>query len=305
MQINQRSRSNKKFILFIINPIAGTNQKHKISKKINTIIDRQKYDYDMVFTEYSGHAFELAQQAVAQGNYMVVAVGGDGTVNEVANALINTPVVLGIVPSGSGNGLAVKLNIPTQTTKALQIINQHQYIGIDAGKINNKYFFSNAGLGFEGVAAHFFDQLNFRGFVAYAYTLLANIFSYHCLTYSITYSNKYGTKHTISTNAFLVNCGNSGLYGYGIEMTPQSKITDGLLEMAIVPKFKWWQSFWILINFALGRLHQTKLMRIEQITDVHIKANKSVLVQIDGDYFGEFISINMRVLPSVLQVAIK
>ena len=116
----------KKSITFIINPISGTQNKDHIPSLIDELLDKTRFDYDVRLTEYRGHAAELTRQCAAEGRDIVVAVGGDGTVNEVARSLTHTQTALGVIPCGSGNGLARHLCLPMDTAKALQIINHCQ-----------------------------------------------------------------------------------------------------------------------------------------------------------------------------------
>ena len=131
----------KKSIVFIVNPKSGTQGKKAILKWIDERIDRAVYDYSIVNTEYAGHATQLAAAAARDGVNVVVAIGGDGTVNEIARSLVHSQTVLGIIPCGSGNGLARHLRIPMEPKAAIDLINKGYQLTIDYGKINNIPFF--------------------------------------------------------------------------------------------------------------------------------------------------------------------
>ena len=139
------ARKNK--IVFIVNPISGTQEKKSILKWIDERIDKSIHDYSIIKTEYAGHASQIATKAVNEGVNIVVAIGGDGTVNEVARALIHTPTALGIIPCGSGNGLARHLHIPLDFKAAIDVINKGKLLCIDYGKINNILSFVHVELG--------------------------------------------------------------------------------------------------------------------------------------------------------------
>lgn len=154
-------------LLFIINPISGTSRKGKIIKAIERRIDAQRFSVEFRYTEYAGHAVEIARQAAEDGVDIVVAVGGDGTVNEVARSLVHTNTALAIVPSGSGNGLARHLLIPMDIEKALDIINANVVTELDYGLINDKPFFCTCGVGFDAFISLKFAEAGSRGLKTY------------------------------------------------------------------------------------------------------------------------------------------
>ena len=143
-----------KKILFVINPIAGIHSKERIPDLIHQYIDKEKFQVKITTTEYAGHGTMLSKKAVQDGFDIIAVVGGDGSVNEVARALIHTDTAMAIIPSGSGNGLAHDLGIPTDKHKAFAILNKATIHRIDTATINGHYFFSNAGLGFESKVAY-------------------------------------------------------------------------------------------------------------------------------------------------------
>ena len=157
----------KKSITFIINPISGTQNKDHIPSLIDELLDKTRFDYDVRLTEYRGHAAELTRQCAAEGRDIVVAVGGDGTVNEVARSLTHTQTALGVIPCGSGNGLARHLCLPMDTAKALQIINHCQIEPFDYGVINDLPFFCTCGIGFDAFISLKFAEAGKRGPVTY------------------------------------------------------------------------------------------------------------------------------------------
>ena len=151
-------------LLFIVNPISGPSSKGNILSAITGSIDMQKYDVTIRFTNHPGHATELASDAVAEGYDVVVAVGGDGTVNEVARALVGTDTALGIVPCGSGNGLARHLRIPMNTCKAIEIINAGEVDTIDVMTVNGQYCFCTTGVGYDAKVSAEYAKEERRGF---------------------------------------------------------------------------------------------------------------------------------------------
>ena len=163
---------NKRRIIFIINPISGTSNKDEVPQLISKHLDQERFDYKVCFTEYSGHAAEIARQSAEAGIDIVVAVGGDGTINEVARSLVHTQTALGIIPCGSGNGLARHLCIPMDTVKAIELINQCQIESFDYGVINGLPFFCTCGMGFDAFTSLKFAEAGRRGPITYVGNVL-------------------------------------------------------------------------------------------------------------------------------------
>ena len=162
-----------KRILFIINPNSVKRNNSRVSKAIELGIDHAKFIVNKIYTESAGHAVQISKDAVEGKVDIIVAVGGDGTVNEVASQMINSNAVLGIVPLGSGNGLARHLGISRNIEKAIELINRQNTSVIDTGFINGKVFISIAGVGFDAYIAEKFANGNQRGFFGY-FKLIAN-----------------------------------------------------------------------------------------------------------------------------------
>ena len=163
-----------KKIVFIYNPISGVSGKRMIVSQIESRLDRTLYSYHIRKTEYAGHATELAREAVSEGADVVCAIGGDGTVNEVGRALIDTNTALAIIPSGSGNGLARHLHIPLDPISAIQLINEGTVRKMDYGVINLHPFFCTCGVGFDAFISEKFAKSKIRGPIAYIENVLRN-----------------------------------------------------------------------------------------------------------------------------------
>jgi diacylglycerol kinase family enzyme len=157
----------KKKIVFILNPISGTSSKKEIPDLIDQTLDKEQFDYELRLTEYAGHAAEIAKVCANEGKDIVVAIGGDGTVNEVARSLVHTDTALGIIPCGSGNGLARHLCLPMDVKKSLQIINDCKIEAFDYGVINDLPFFCTCGMGFDAFISLKFAEAGKRGPITY------------------------------------------------------------------------------------------------------------------------------------------
>ncbi|NDW11021.1 diacylglycerol kinase family protein [Dysgonomonas sp. 520] len=219
----------QKKIYVIINPVSGTKSKKEIPEKVATHFDQHKYEIHIFLTGYAGHATEIAVKAVKDKVDCVIAVGGDGTVNEVAKALVNTDVVFGIVPSGSGNGLARELHIPLNTTKAIEILSENNVKTIDYGVANGEIFFCTCGVGFDALISEKALEQSSRGKLMYAQSIISSLINFKPQKYKITTENG-----TFEDKAFLVTCANASQYGNDAFIAPHADICDGKMNLAIV-----------------------------------------------------------------------
>ncbi|MDL2227354.1 diacylglycerol kinase family lipid kinase, partial [Odoribacter sp. OttesenSCG-928-L07] len=222
--------------LFIINPISGIGKQKNISDKIASYIDKNKFEYSIAFSEYAHHATELAKKAVDEGIELIIAIGGDGSINDVANAIANTNVVLGIIPSGSGNGLARFLKIPLNIMNAIKVINKFNTISIDTIKIKSdnleRVCTSIAGIGFDALVAKKFSKAETRGFNSYMNIIVSDYPAYKIQDYKLTLDDK----KEIHTKALLIGFANSNQYGYNAAIAPNASITDGYIDISISKK---------------------------------------------------------------------
>ena len=212
----------KKKIVFVVNPISGTQSKKAILKWIDERMDRSIYDYSIVKTEYAGHATQIAASAAQNKVDIVVAIGGDGTINEIARSLVHTETALGIIPCGSGNGLARHLRIPMEPKAAIDVINQGNRLCIDYGKINNIPFFCTCGVGFDAFVSLKFADSGKRGLLTYLENTLHESLTYQPETYEI--ENEEGT---VKYKAWMIACGNASQYGNNAYIAPHASRTDG------------------------------------------------------------------------------
>lgn len=217
---------------FIINPYSGISQKTHIVELINELADSLNYKPVIKYTEYAGHASEIVAQAVTDQVDTVIAVGGDGTVNEVAAALCNTNVPLGIIPRGSGNGFARHLNIPLSPREAIITISKGYTRNVDYGTINDKPFFCTCGIGFDALVSYRFSIANRRGIQGYFEQVLRASRNYDSEKYHLEIDDK-----PYDCQAFVIAIGNASQYGNNAYITPEARITDGFLDMTIVYPF--------------------------------------------------------------------
>ncbi len=272
------SRNMKKRIRFIINPISGTRGKESIVKLIPRYLDAERYDFDIVYTERKGHAAELAQQASEAGIDVVVAVGGDGTVNEVARSLVHTQTALGIIPCGSGNGLARHLFIPINPVGALKILAECSVELLDYGKINGQPFFCTCGIGFDAFISKKFAEAGKRGLMTYVDSTLKGGLNYKPETYQISFDGEEKTYE-----AFLIACANASQYGNNAYIAPAASMNDGLMDVTILEPFNVLEAGPIVLQLFSKTIDKNSHAKTFQCKRLHIHREHEGVVHYDGD----------------------
>ena len=270
---------NKQQITFIVNPISGTQRKDHLPALIDELLDHDRFDCEVLFTEYRGHAAELTRQCVENGIDVVVAVGGDGTVNEVARSLVHTQTALGIIPCGSGNGLARHLCIPLDIRKALNIINNCQIESFDYGVINGLPFFCTCGMGFDAFISLKFAESGKRGPITYVENVLKEGLKYKPETYEIVVDGENKQRY----KAFLIACANASQYGNNAYIAPGATMKDGLMDVIIMEPFDALEAPQIAADLfmkTLGNNSKIKTFRTQQLT---IHRAEAGAIHYDGD----------------------
>ena len=218
--------------MFLINPKSGVGGKKRLPGLIEKYIDKAKYDFTVAYTQYAGHACELASEAAKNGVDVVVAVGGDGTINEVARSIIHTSTALGVIPCGSGNGFARHLGIPINMRKAIDFINKADSVAIDYGKLNGHPFFCACGVGFDALVSYNFSKDSKRGFFTYIKRTLIDWVTYKPEAYEVEAESLKK-----SCKAFVIACGNASQYGNNAYITPYASMRDGMLSVSVMSPF--------------------------------------------------------------------
>ncbi len=268
----------RKKLLAVINPISGTANKQYIPETITEVMDESKWDVMIRFTQRPGHATDLAKQAIKQGYYGVLAIGGDGTINEVAAALRDSDTALGIIPNGSGNGLARHLNIPIDVKRSLEEINNDRIEQFDYCMANQHPFFCTCGVGFDAHVSAKFAESKKRGPMSYLKNTLVEYLRYRSEEYSIETADQ-----VLTERAFVIACGNASQYGNNAFITPNASMQDGLIDVTLI------QPFTPLDTAVLGILLFTK--HIDQDTNIQsfrtpsltIHRPKAGVMHIDGE----------------------
>ncbi|KAA6338617.1 Lipid kinase YegS [termite gut metagenome] len=290
---------NKKSILFIINPISGTHNKRFILDAINRYTNKEKFSWETITTEKAGDAVKIAEQAVGNGIDIVVAVGGDGTVNEIARSLIHTHTALGIIPCGSGNGLARHLQIPLEPRRAIEVLNENIIDTIDYGKINGMLFFCTCGLGFDAFVSLKFANARKRGMLTYVEKALQEYLTYEPETYELKSENR-----EITYKAFLLACGNAAQYGNNAYIAPNALITDGLLDVTILEPFTALDVPALAFQLFNKTLDQHNLIKTFKCRKLYISRDKPGVIHFDGDPVITHKEVEIEVIRKGLNVVI-
>jgi len=281
----------------IINPISGIGSKRKIPKMLTEISQEENVSLDIVFTEYPGHTSEITKKAVEEGIDCIVAVGGDGTVNEIARSMIYSDTILGIIPKGSGNGLARELHIPMDAKKALDLIVKGHVTTIDACKANEKVFFCTCGVGFDAAVSQKFAEEKHRGSLTYIKNTIEEYLSYKPEPYELWIDSQ-----TVKEKAFLVACGNASQYGNNAFIAPHANIQDGEMDLTILTPFTPLDIAPLAIQLFTKQIDRNSKIRTFKGKEVTIIRQKPGIMHLDGEPMMADSRIDISILPKALKV---
>lgn len=287
-------------IHFIVNPVAGSGRNKLSVDDLNKLFGKDQYELEVKESEYPKHAIALAKDSIAERANIIVACGGDGTINEIASCLVNTKVTLGIIPMGSGNGLASNLKIPRKIKTALKIIRNNNTLEIDSGLINDELFFSNTGIGFDAHVISDFEKDSKRKLSGYFISVVKSLRNYQYREVEISYLGK-----TRTISPFLLFVSNSNEMGYKMSLTPKASLQDGLLDIIIVPKLSFLKMISFTLLFFVKKHYWLEDVQIEKAESITLRSNdrKSFKIQKDGESL-EVLSetIEIRLLTRSLKV---
>ena len=286
-------------IAFILNPKSGRKTKKNIRNIIEEHIDKSIYDPLFLQTGYAGHATTLVYECINQGIKKVVAVGGDGTVNEVASALVHSNTSMGIIPKGSGNGLARSLKIPMDTIKAIESLNHSKKKKIDAGLINDKYFFCTCGTGFDAKIGHKFAKSEKRGFYSYVKMVLHEYRKFNPKKFKLKIDGE-----KLKRKAFLVTVANAGQYGNNAYISPQSKMDDGKFDVCIFKPFPLFRAPVLGIRLFTRNIDKSKYIETIQAEKIVFRKKLNYRFHIDGEPVKFKGPVKIQVMPGVLNVLV-
>ena len=290
-------RKELKRIDAIINPISGVGSKDKIPDMIASCCLEKGVSMHIEYTRYAGHAKELTLNTMDNGADCVIAVGGDGTVNEVARNLLYTDVVLGIIPKGSGNGLARELNIPMDAKSAVDVIFSGHTTPIDACKANERLFFCTCGVGFDATVSREFAKEKHRGSLTYVKDVIENYLNYTPEVYELNIDH-----HTIREKAFLITCANASKYGYNAFIAPNADINDGKIDITILSPFNTLDIGALALQLFTKTIDKNSKIKTIRAKEVQIVRQNAGFMHIDGEPVLEPEEINISVINSAIRV---
>lgn len=284
-------------VLFIVNPISGTKNKKRIVDLIPSYMDASQYSYEIRYTEYRGHAAEMAADAAKRGIDVVVAVGGDGTVNEVAGGLVHTQTALGVIPCGSGNGLARHLHIPMSAKGALEVLAECQIHEMDYGRINGQAFFCTCGVGFDAFVSDRFAKSGRRGLLTYIRTTLREGLHYEPEVYEIEAD---GVRQ--SYKAFLIACANASQYGNDAYIAPHASMNDGVMDVTVIEPFGLIGAATVAFQMFSKHLDVNKHVHSFQCKELKIHRVQPGVIHFDGDPQDADALVNVNIVPSGIRM---
>lgn len=287
-------------IAFIINPISGTQSKKRLPKMITDTLDRDRWLPNIEFTEYPGHARELAAQYARMGFHAVVAVGGDGTLNEVACGVRDTQTALGVIPMGSGNGFARHIGVPLRTQRAIEMINRSEVIQADYGLADDRLFVSTCGTGFDALIAYRFATTDVRGFQGYFKNVVKDLISYHPETYRI----RTDRGEEIERKAFLITFANAGQWGYQAYIAPNASIQDGRMDICMLSSKAVIEAPIVALNLFTRTIDKNFFMDTVQARDIMLCRENASPFHIDGDPVDMPKDIRIRIVEDGLRVLV-
>lgn len=290
---------NRTNIQFIVNPISGTSNKKRILDLIPKYLDERRFEWSICQTEHRGHAMEIAKRAAKEGVDIVVAVGGDGTVNEVARGLLHTETALGIIPCGSGNGLARHLHIPMNPNGALKVLSDCHLEQLDYGMIDEQPFFCVCGVGFDAIISDRFARAGRRGLRTYIKDTIEVGLKYKSDTYEITADGK-----SMTYKAFLIACANASQYGNNAYIAPHASMSDGLLDVTLLEPFPLLASPKIALQLFKKTITRNCHVRSFRCRHLHIKRSAPGVIHFDGDPKEAGKELDIRIVPKGIRVVV-
>ncbi|AJR04045.1 diacylglycerol/lipid kinase family protein [Siansivirga zeaxanthinifaciens] len=272
-----------KKIHFIINPVAGKGNNSLSYKHLKSFFNKEQYQIVIKQSTHKKHAVTLTQDSVNEQADVIVACGGDGTINEVASCIVGSNIILGIIPLGSGNGLASNLKIPKNINKALNLIKAQNTLLIDSGVINERYFFSNCGIGFDAQVIKNYESYKHHTLKSYIKAYFKTIFQKKELVdFEIEINDTI-----LQVKPFMIFTSNSNELGYKISLTPQASLQDGILDIVIVSKIGKIKT--LLVSILMLFKKHTLLKEVKQYESnklvIHKNNKASIETQIDGEFY--------------------
>jgi diacylglycerol kinase (ATP) len=288
----------KKKLRYIINPASGANHKVDLVAMANEMTDKLQFDFEIVLTKAAKHATELAKEAAGAAD-IVIAVGGDGSVNEVARGLLGSKTALAIIPMGSGNGMARHLKIPIETKAAFNLINNGRIDTIDTMQVNNEFAIGTIGIGFDAHIAHLFANAGTRGYGTYVKLVLTEFYKYKPVNYHITVDGK-----SFDKECFLLTFANSSQFGNNAVIAPYADVQDGIIDVSMMKKFPFFLAPHLIWRLMNNSIHKSRFFQMKQGRSISVRNQRILQGHIDGEPVTFTGDIHVKILPMSLNVLV-
>ena len=290
-------------IAIVINPISGGARRGQAQRRAElalSVLASCGEDGEVFVSERRGHVRELAAAAAARGARLVIAWGGDGTMNEAASALMHGPTPLSLVPSGSGNGLARELNVSFRPDEAIRDALGATPRTIDAGELGGRPFFCVAGVGFDAHVAACLDTQpkGGRGFSAYARITARELLAYRSGRYRIDEGPR-------DRRALIVTLANSGQFGNGARIAPHARLDDGRLDLVVFEETSRLATVWAVPRLFVGGLSRLRGVSMAQVERAVITSDVPMTFHVDGEAVAGGTRLEGRVLPGALRICVR
>lgn len=296
MDDKQTSKTN---VAFIVNPISGSSHFFSKRRMLESLVDRTKFDYEIIETKGPGHAVELASDCSSSGYDLVVAVGGDGTVNEVGRGLVHTRTPMGIIPCGSGNGLARHLGIPLDPIRSFLWLGNYHIEDIDYGLLNDRPFFTTCGVGFDALISQKFAESKKRGLMSYIENILHELLLYHSNSYLLFIDGD-----VVDMDAFLITCANANQWGNGAYIAPGASVLDGYLDVASISRFSPFDIPLMAYQLMHKQIDKNPQVITRKCRELKIQREGDCVAHYDGDPIVTSGDITMRIVHGGLRMAV-
>lgn len=284
-------------IVFLVNPFAGARTHAQIADAIEAHLDHRKFTYTIWHTERPGHATELAQRAREEGYDIVVSVGGDGSAQEVATALLQTDTVMGVLPAGSGNGFAMHLGYDRNIAHAIRLLNTAEPRLIDCGRVNGRPFVNVAGIGYDGAVAERMKRTARRGFWPYLYHAVVGGLLHRPVRYKVEAEGQCW-----EDTFFLVTIANGPMYGYSFYIAPDACVDDGLFSGVIFKNVSRWHYILAIPSSLSGRLYKEHFVIHFQAKQVKVTCEQPTFAHADGESLGKGNAFQFEIIPRALKI---
>ncbi|MFM7015011.1 MAG: diacylglycerol/lipid kinase family protein [Bacteroidota bacterium] len=285
--------------IVIYNPISGKGQSAAAANAMKTSALSKQYDFTFIPTEYHEHATEIVKKYLVEGIKNFIAIGGDGTINEIGAVLKNTDAILGIIPTGSGNGLAKHIGMSTNVEIAIKQLAIAETKSIDTLEINNHFAVNVSGFGFDGYVAYRFNHYGKRGLSTYTKIGLSEYFHYPLQNFEISINDQI-----INVKKHMLVIANASQFGNAAIIAPSANITDGILELVAVelpPLFKIPK---VLYRLFTGRIKDDRNIQTYKCTSFKASSSKKVHLHIDGESMEPVKEIQVVINPQSLNILV-